>query len=403
MTEPQRSGALAGIKVLDFTSVMAGPFATRMMADLGAEVIKVEPPGGDPMRTRPPLRDGHSSYFGALNCGKRSVVLDLKNPDGLAVAKRLAGMSDIVVENFRPGVMKRLGMDYASLSIGAPGLVYCSISGFGQTGPSSGKPAYAPIIHAASGYDLANMGYEKTTDRPAKTGIFMADVLGGVYAFGALQTALLHRERTGTGQMIDVSMLDAMVALQVFEAQQAQFPSDWRRPVYSPLKAADGFVVVAPTSQRIFERLCDVLGHLEWLKDHRFSTTEARDQSWEQLLSLIEDWTRQRSALECEEILLAAGVPCSRYRETADIMADPQLAHRGTLAKVEDEAGTFLVPNLPYLMSATPPQAGGSVSMPGADVDSILRDRLGCTEGELSAWRNSGALGDYIETETTVS
>jgi crotonobetainyl-CoA:carnitine CoA-transferase CaiB-like acyl-CoA transferase len=385
-------GALAGFRVLDLTGVMAGPFATRMLADHGADVIKVEPPGGDLMRTRPPLREGHSSYFGALNCGKRSIVLDLKSPDGRAIATRLAQAVDIVVENFRPGVVAKLGLDYETLAAHNPGLIYCSISGFGQSGPAAAKPAYAPVIHAASGYDLANQGYQ-SAERPARTGIFLADVLGGIYAFGAIQAALLHRERTGAGQAIDVSMLDAMVALQVFELQRAQFPSDWRRPVYSPLQAADGYVVVAPTSPRIFERLCRAIDRTELSDDPRFSSLEQRDLNWDQLLGEIEKWTCTRTASESEQALLSAGVPCSRYRDIAEVLTDEHVVGRGSLAEIRDEAGDFLVANPPYVMSATPARARPFVSAASADSEQILQELLGCTTDEISAWQACGALG----------
>jgi crotonobetainyl-CoA:carnitine CoA-transferase CaiB-like acyl-CoA transferase len=388
------TGTLTGYRVLDFTAVMSGPFATRMLADHGADVIKVEPPGGDLMRTRPPLREGHSSYYAALNCGKRSIVLDLKNPDGQAIAARLVRSADIVVENFRPGVMAKLGLDYETLAPHNPGLVYCSISGFGQSGPAAAKPAYAPVIHAASGFDLATMRYQADTTRPGRTGIFTADVLGGTYAFGAIQTALLHRERTGLGQQVDVSMLDAMVALQVYELQDAQFPSDWHRPVYSPLRAADGYVIVAPTSPGIFARLCAAIDRGDLRDDPRFSSIAGRDEHWNELLAQIEKWTCERPGSECEEVLLSAGVPCSRYRDIAEILTDEQVARRGSLAEVTDDAGSFLVANPPYVLSATPASARPFVAEPGADAAQVLRELAGATNDEIAGWRASGALGE---------
>jgi CoA:oxalate CoA-transferase len=395
MTTPAQAGALAGIRVLDLTAVMAGPFAARMLADNGAEVIKVEPPGGDLMRSRPPLRAGHSSYCGALNCGKRSIVLDLKHPGGRAIARGLARTADVVIENFRPGVVKQLGLDYATLSAENSRLVYCSVSGFGQTGPSAGKPAYAPIIHAASGYDVANLRLQDATDRPANTGIFLADVLGAVYAFGAIQTALLHRERTGVGQSVDVSMLDAMVSLLVTDVQEAQFVADRRRAVYPPLKTlGGGYIVVAPTTPRNFAALCAAIDRPDLLEDPRFATIGARGRHWELLFALIEDWTSTRTAEACEEILCSGGVPCSRYREIADALRDPQLAHRGALVEVADDAGPFLVANQPYLMSETPARARPHVAGPGGDAEQILRDLLDCTDEEIAGWRTSGALGD---------
>lgn len=241
MTKP-----LAGIRVVDFTSMIAGPYCTRLLADCGAEVLKVEEPHGDHMRSRPPLRDGHSAYFGHLNAGKKSVALDLKSEEGRDSARLLVAASDVVVENFRPGVMKRLGLDHASLAVAKPDLIYCAISGFGQTGPRAGQPAYAPVVHAASGFDHTQFTYQDGQDKPVKTGIFVADVLAAVYAFGAIQTALIGRLRHGNGQFIDVALMDSMINLLVFECQEAQFPSKGRRPLYVPMRASDGFVIVAP-------------------------------------------------------------------------------------------------------------------------------------------------------------
>src|ERR1700704_2126000 len=194
--------AFAGLRVLDFTTTIAGPHCARLLADLGADVVKIEAPEGDVMRSRPPLRNGASSYFGQLNAGKRSVVLDLKDPRAVAAVRRLATDADILVENYRPGVMRRLGLDFGALGQANPRLVYCSISGYGQTGPSSELPAYAPVIHATSGYDLAHLAYQPGRSRPDYCGIYHAEVLTGVYAFGAISSALYQRHQTGQGQHI---------------------------------------------------------------------------------------------------------------------------------------------------------------------------------------------------------
>lgn len=363
---------LAGMRVVDFTSMIAGPYCTRLLADCGAEVLKVEEPHGDHMRSRPPLRDGHSTYFGHLNAGKKSVALDLKTAEGREAAQDLVTASDVVVENFRPGVMKRLGLDYAALSAAKPALVYCSISGFGQTGPRAGQPAYAPMIHAASGFDHTQFVYQDGQEKPAKTGIFVADVLAAVYAFGAIQTALIGRLRHGNGQFIDVALMDSMINLLVFECQEAQFPSKGRRPLYVPMQARDGFVIVAPVNQRNFEQLADALGHPEWKADPRFITVAARTTHWDALMAAIEEWTSTRAARECEVMLMAAGVPCSRYLTLAEAMADPQLAARGSLAKVQDGAGTFLVPNPPFQFADGSVGVGSDVPALGADTEAML-------------------------------
>src|SRR3954468_13644643 len=200
---------LHGIRVLDFTPTIAGPHCTRMMADLGATVIKIEAPEGDLLRTRPPLRSGASTSFGQLNCGKLSMVLDLKAPAAQAAIKALLPTIDVVVENFRPGVMRRFGLQYDVLTAIKPHLVYGAISGYGQTGPSSELAAYAPAIHAASGYDMAHISYQDGRNRPDNCGIYVPDVMRGTYAFGGIVSALWHRERTGEGQMVDVSMLES--------------------------------------------------------------------------------------------------------------------------------------------------------------------------------------------------
>jgi crotonobetainyl-CoA:carnitine CoA-transferase CaiB-like acyl-CoA transferase len=204
--------AFAGIRVLDFSTTIAGPHCTRLLADLGAEVIKIEPPEGEIMRSRPPLRNGASTSFGQLNAGKKSVVLDLKSPAAVAAIRTLAARADILVENFRPGVMQRLNIDYATLAPLNPRLIYCAISGFGQTGPSSQLPAYAPVVHAAAGYDMAHLRYQTGRTRPDYCGIFIADVAAGTYAFGAIAAALHHRHATGRGQLVDVSMLETMLS-----------------------------------------------------------------------------------------------------------------------------------------------------------------------------------------------
>ena len=247
----------------------------RLMADLGAEVVKIEPPEGDRIRSRPPARQGRSTYFAQLNAGKKSLALDLKKPEAIRLVKQMVAGADALVENYRPGVMQRLGLDYETLARLNPKLVYCSISGFGQTGSWSGRSAYAPVLHAGSGYDVANLAYQDGIERPLKNGIFIADVLGGALAFGAVQAALFKALRTGRGDQVDLSLMDAMLGLLVYECQEAQFPADRRRPLYQPTKARDGFLLIAPVSQNNFEALARATGHPEWVSDPRFATIHA--------------------------------------------------------------------------------------------------------------------------------
>ena len=385
-------GALDGVRVLDFTTVMSGPFATRLLADLGAEVLKVESFEGDQVRGRPPMREGFSRYFGMLNSGKRSIALNLKAPATVALIKRLAPRFDIVVENFRPGVMRRLGLDYETLAALNPRLIYCAVSGYGQEGPMAHSPAYAPVIHAASGFDIVNQRYQDGATRPATGGIFVADVLGGTAAFGAIQAALFQRERTGRGQMIDVAMLDAMVGMLVFEVQEAQFPGGSRRPLYRPLATNDGHIVVAPTSGRNFEQLADAVGHPEWRDDPRFRTAADRNTHWDTLLDLAEAWTSQRSAEEAEDILSRHGVPCARYRDLPEVLADSHLAQRGSFQEISDGGGRYLVPNPPFKMSGSIAQARDHVPVLGEDGDAVLTGELGLDASEVEALRRDGAI-----------
>jgi crotonobetainyl-CoA:carnitine CoA-transferase CaiB-like acyl-CoA transferase len=386
-----RPGPLQGIRVLDFTAMLAGPHCARLMADLGAEVIKIEGPEGDLIRGRTPLREGHSTYFGALNCGKKSVAIDLKSDAAKRIIYELARISDVIVENFRPGVMARLGFDYATLIKHNPRLVYCSISGYGQSGSGATRAAYAPIIHAASGYDTANLGYQAQQDYPAATGIFVADILAGAYAFGAIQAALVHRERTGQGQAVDLSLMDSMLNLMVFECQEAQFPSERRRPVYAPMKTTDGHVIIAPISQKNFEQMADALQRPDLKADLRFSTNQARERHWAELMTIIEQWTEKRTGIECEAIMDAASVPCSRFLSVSEAMKDPQLAERGSLSKIRDAAGEFLVPNAPFQFT-TPTAAGPAVSELGADSDEVLSGLLGYSEQQIAELRNQRVL-----------
>jgi crotonobetainyl-CoA:carnitine CoA-transferase CaiB-like acyl-CoA transferase len=384
--------ALVGVRVLDFTTVMAGPFASRMMADLGAEVIKIESLDGDQVRARPPVREGRSAYFGHLNAGKRSLACNLKAPAMRDLIHRMVARFDVVIENFRPGVMARFGLDYETLSKINPRLIYCSVSGYGQNGPKAHHPAYAPVIHAASGFDMVNLHYQDDATRPAASGIFVADVLGGTHAFGAIQTALYQRERTGQGQYIDVSMLEAMVGMLVYETQAAQFPGDPRRPLYTPLKTTDGFIMVAPTSARNFEQLTQAVEHPEWQQDPRFATVIDRNANWATLLSLVEEWTRDRSGAEAEATLAGHGVPCALYQDMDEVLVDPQLAAREAFTQIDDGAGPYRVTNPPFRMSASRTCARNLVAQLGADGGAILTAELGLDETELAALRAAGDL-----------
>jgi crotonobetainyl-CoA:carnitine CoA-transferase CaiB-like acyl-CoA transferase len=346
---------LSGLRVLDFTTTIAGPHCTRLLADLGADVVKVESPEGDVMRTRLPLRNGASSYFGQLNAGKRSIVLDLKDPGAVAAAHRLALDADILVENYRPGVMRRLRLDYGTLGQANPRLVYCSISGYGQTGPSADLPAYAPVIHATSGYDLAHLAYQRGRAQPDNCGIYVADVITGTYAFSAIATALYQRQASGKGQHLDVSMLESMLSLTLTELQTAQFevPPPPSRPVFGPVATADGYLNMAVVSERTFQGMAAAAGRPDWITDPRFAVYLARRANWGALIDEFEVWSKRLSSAECQAELDRNAVPAAAYRTVREAMADPQLAHRGAFAEVHDAGGAFKALNPPFRMSAS--------------------------------------------------
>src|SRR6478752_2402234 len=322
--EGNLTGTFAGLRVLDFSTTIAGPHCTRMLADMGAEVIKVETDDGETMRTRPPVRNNCSTTFGQLNVGKNSLVLDLKSPRGTEAVRRLVATADVLVENFRPGVMRRLKLDYTSLHALNPKLIYCSISGYGQTGPSSELPAYAPVIHAASGYEMAHLAYQPGRTRPDYCGIYHADVLTGVYAFGAISAALYQRSVNHKGQHIDVSMLESMLSLTLNEVQWAQFEvKPTQRPMFGPIETSDGYVMVAIASEKTFQGLLQVIGNPEWITDPRFAKYSDRRANWGELMQAVEVWSRTVTTEQCLAALNGHGVPSAAYRTVKEALSDP--------------------------------------------------------------------------------
>ena len=375
-----------GLRVLDFSTTIAGPHCTRMLADMGAEVIKIETDEGETMRTRPPVRNQCSTAFGQLNIGKNSLVLDLKSSSGIEVIRRLVASTDVLVENFRPGVMRRLKLDYGSLKELNPKLIYCSISGYGQTGPSAELPAYAPVIHAASGYEMAHLAYQPGRSRPDYCGIYHADVLTGVYAFGAVTAALYQRHGTQLGQHIDVSMLESMLSLTLNELQWSQFEvKPTQRPMFGPIATADGYVMVAIASEKTFQSLMKVIGHPEWVADPRFAVYADRRDNWVSLMEGVEAWSGTVTTEKCLIVLNAEGVPSSAYRTVAQALDDPQIAHRGALAEVEDGGGTFKVLNLPFRMSGATVSAARRMATLGEHTVAYLKE-TGLSDDEIAAF-----------------
>jgi crotonobetainyl-CoA:carnitine CoA-transferase CaiB-like acyl-CoA transferase len=392
--EANLTKSFAGLRVLDFSTTIAGPHCARMLADMGAEVIKIESDAGETMRNRPPLRNNCSTTFGQLNVGKKSLVLDLKSEKAIEIIRRLVASSDILVENFRPGVMRRLKLDYASLHQLNPKLIYCSISGYGQTGPSAELPAYAPVIHAASGYDMAHLSYQPGRSRPDYCGIYHADVLTGVYAFGAISAALYQRHGTKEGQHIDVSMLESMLSLTLTELQSSQFEVRFpKRPMFGPLETADGYLTVAIASEKTFQNLVRAAGHPEWITDPRFAKYADRRDNWGALIEGVEIWSRTLSTEKCLAALNESGVPCSAYRTVAEALRDPQIAHRRALSEVRDGGGTFKVLNLPFRMSGADVSAGTRTATLGEHTVIYLRE-TGLSEEEIAAFTGKSVAAE---------
>jgi CoA:oxalate CoA-transferase len=266
-----------------------------------------------------------------------------------------------------------------------PDLIYCAISGYGQTGPSAELPAYAPVIHAASGYDLAHMAYQGEARRPDYCGIYIADVLTGTYAFGAIASALHQRRVTGEGQMIDVSMLESMLTLTLSEIQNAQFAvAPPGRPIFGPVATKDGYINLSIASERTFQNLAIASGHPQWLTDPRFAEYTKRRANWGELIDKLECWSTRLTTAEVQAVFDRGGVPSSPYRTVKEAMADPQIVHRRSFTEVQDAAGRFLAINPPFHMTATTAAARPFVAALGEHTEELLTE-VGYTAAEIAA------------------
>jgi len=302
--------------------------------------------------------------------------------------------SDVVVENSRPGVMRRLGLDYATLERLNQRIVYCAISGFGQSGPWATRSAYAPMLHAASGFDLVNLSYQNGLERPLNTGIYVGDVLGGTYAFGAIQSALLARERTGRGDCIDLAMMDGILGMLIYEFQEAQLPPMKRTNTFQPTRAKDGFIMIAAVKPNNYEALARAVGHPEWLTDPRFATARGRAANWAWFMSMLDEWASTRTMTECEQILTEASVPCSRYYTVREALEHPHLAERGSFEVIDDGAGPLKVPNPAFKFGNANAQARNYVAALGADNAAILSSVLGYSADRIAALYEKQILHD---------
>jgi crotonobetainyl-CoA:carnitine CoA-transferase CaiB-like acyl-CoA transferase len=365
---------LEGLLVADFTAMVAGPWCTRLLADCGARVVKVEAEGdGDIMRYSAPVVDGMSRVYAHYNCGKESISLDLKTPDGIEAARKLIGKADIVVENYRPGVMKRFGLDYETVKAANPLLIYCSISGFGQTGDLSRKAAYAPLVHAYSGLDFVFSAAQGGDGAPLNCGVMLADVVAASYAFGAIQTALVHRERNGLGSHVDVSLMESAMSLVAQQYQEAQSAKPIRSMVFEPIRARDGHIMIALVSVKTFLGVYPVIGRPEWASDPAFNCLAGVMQNRRPVMAEIAVWAADRPVAECERLMSEAGVPCTAYCKPVEQLTNPLLRERGSFQELRDADGTFTVLNPPFRLSGTDCTARPFVARPDAHKRSTFR------------------------------
>lgn len=353
---------LDGILILDLTHVLAGPFCTQGLQALGARVIKVERPGtGDDTRAFPPFVQGESAYFATLNAGKQSIALDLKADADRAILERLVARADVLVENYRPGVMERLGYGWEALHVRHPRLIYAAVSGFGQTGPDAMKPAYDMVVQARGGV-MSITG--ESGGPPVRVGASIGDIVAGMYLAQGILAALFQRDRTGEGAFVDVAMLDSQLAIQEHAVAIASAtgvapgPTGARHPTITPFatfRAADGFVVIAAGNDAMFTKLCAVLG-LTIVADPRFATNAARCQNHALLKRLIETVTLGQPVAHWLAVLDAAGLPTARVQDMVEVLADPQIRARNMVLPVTPQPGgpAFTATGNPIKMSTLP-------------------------------------------------
>jgi crotonobetainyl-CoA:carnitine CoA-transferase CaiB-like acyl-CoA transferase len=395
------TGPLDHITVLDFTRVLSGPYCTMQLADMGARVIKVEQPGkGDDTRAwGPPFVNGESAYFLSINRNKESLTLDLKHPGASRLLDALLAKTDVLVENFRPGAMSRLGLGHEQLAGRFPRLVYCSISGFGQTGPRRSEPGYDAVVQAEGGL----MSITGAADgQPFRLGVAISDIVSGMFAAQGIAFALLARERTGVGQLVDVGMLDATAALLTYQAgiyfATGSTPGRLgnRHPTivpYETFEASDGDFVIAVGNDEQWRRFCSSVGLESLAFDERFETNRARIAHYTALRPLLAEKLRTRTRAEWVGDLRGAGVPCGSVRDVAEVLQDPQLQARGMIQQVEHAiAGAMRVTGVPIKLSQTP----GSVRTPppalGEHTAAILSTDLELDQADIDRLRAAGVL-----------
>jgi crotonobetainyl-CoA:carnitine CoA-transferase CaiB-like acyl-CoA transferase len=394
---PTWAGPLAGIRVLDFTRVLAGPAASLALADLGAEVLKVESPGsGDDTRTFPPFRDEVSHYFLSVNRGKKSIVIDLKTEAGVALAKDLASKCDIVIENYRPGVMDRLGLGYETLSAINPRLIYCAISGFGMTGPLRDRPSFDIVMQALSGALSVN---GEPGVPPTKLGIPLGDLVGGINGPISILAALHERSVTGRGRLIDISLLDGMLGMLGYLAQLAFFTGEDPKPQgtqhpnlvpYGSFPAKDGSIIIACLTNNFWARICQALGMPEATDDVRFNSIQKRRDNRNAVNEMIATVTREKTVDELVEILTQHEVPHAPILGIKAALSQPQAVEREMVVETEHQVlGKIPIVNRPFKFPGDPQPIPTAAPVLGQHTDEILRDILGLTDDRIETLRAS--------------
>ena len=393
---PAWAGPLQGVRVLDFSRVLAGPAASLALADVGAEVIKVEPPGtGDDTRTFPPLRDGESHYFLSGNRGKKSIVIDLKSKDGLQLARDLAVKCDILIENFRPGVMDRLGLGYEALSQINPRLIYCAISGFGMTGPLRDRPSFDIVAQALSGALSVN---GEAGRAPTKLGIPLGDLVGGINGPIGILAALYERSVTGRGRLIDVSLLDGLVGLLGYIAQLAFFTGEDPKPQglehpnlapYGAFPAADGAIIIACLTNGFWKNTCEALERPDAIADPRFATIQARRDNRALVNAMICERTRLKTMAELAETFTRHQVPHAPILGVMEALTQPQMVAREMVVEVDHKTlGRIPIVSRPIRFPEDRQPTPTAPPVLGEHTETILADILGLSReriGELRA------------------
>lgn len=393
MSDPKNARPLAGIRVLDLTQFLSGPYATQILADLGADVIKLEPPSGDPIRAVPPhFVGGDSVYYLCINRNKRSIAIDMKSDAGRALVKRLALASDIVMENFRPGVLDRLGVSADALRKEKPSLIWCAISGFGRDGPYRNKPAYDMIVQALSG-GMSLTG--ESGGAPVRAGIPIGDIAAGLYASIAVLAALNKRHATGAGETIDIAMLDCQAAMLCYQAayylHSGVVPGPQGRghesiPTYRSFEAKDGIhIVITANTERMWQGLARALQHEEWLSDPRFTTNTERLANKHVLWPLLEDAFRARTADQWVTALEAEEVPVGIVNTLDRVMKDPQIRHRDMVLDLEaDDGRRASVAGNPIKLKDSPPEEARYPATLGTDTAAVLKDVLDLSPDQIA-------------------